>query len=89
MFDLLVQGAPLFLTWQAIVLTAAGIIAGLFIGVLPGLGPLMGIVLLLPVAFTCRHPGNGNVIALCGRSAGGRSRPPAGHSRTPLAAQPV
>lgn len=51
MFELLLQGAPLFFTWQAILLTAAGIIAGLFIGVLPGLGPLMGIVLLLPVAF--------------------------------------
>ena len=51
MFDLLVQGAPLFFTYQTFFLTAAGIVAGLFIGVLPGLGPLMGIVLLLPVAF--------------------------------------
>jgi len=51
MFDLLLQGAPVFFTWQAISLTFIGIFLGLLIGVLPGLGPLMGIVLLLPVAF--------------------------------------
>lgn len=51
MFDLLVQGATLFLNAQAITLTVLGILGGLIIGVLPGLGPLMGIVLLLPFAF--------------------------------------
>ena len=51
MLDLLVQGAPLFFTFETILLTAMGIVAGLMIGVLPGLGPLMGIVLMLPVAF--------------------------------------
>jgi putative tricarboxylic transport membrane protein len=73
MFDLLVQGAPLFLTWQAVVLTAAGIIAGLFIGVLPGLGPLMGIVLMLPVAFHLPPiPAMAMLIAIyVGGSAGG------------------
>lgn len=73
MFELLLQGAPLFFTWQAILLTAAGIIAGLFIGVLPGLGPLMGIVLLLPVAFHLPPiPAMGMLIAIyVGGSAGG------------------
>ena len=73
MFDLLFQGAPLFFTLQAVLLTAAGIIAGLFIGVLPGLGPLMGIVLMLPVAFHLPPiPAMGMLIAIyVGGSAGG------------------
>lgn len=73
MFELLTQGAPLFFTWQAILLTAAGIVAGLFIGVLPGLGPLMGIVLMLPVAFHLPPiPAMGMLIAIyVGGSAGG------------------
>ncbi|QIK40473.1 tripartite tricarboxylate transporter permease [Pontivivens nitratireducens] len=73
MLDLLIQGAPLFFTWQAVLLTAAGIVAGLFIGVLPGLGPLMGIVLMLPVAFHLPPiPAMGMLIAIyVGGSAGG------------------
>jgi putative tricarboxylic transport membrane protein len=51
MLDLLLEGLPLFLAPQALVLTTLGVVAGLVIGVLPGLGPLMGIVLMLPVAF--------------------------------------
>lgn len=51
MFDLLQQGAPLFFTIESVFLTLLGVVAGLFIGVLPGLGPLLGIVLMLPVAF--------------------------------------
>nr|WP_319390018.1 tripartite tricarboxylate transporter permease [uncultured Cohaesibacter sp.] len=51
MLDLLVHGAPLFFTLESMALTILGIVAGLMIGVLPGLGPLMGIVLMLPVAF--------------------------------------
>lgn len=51
MFELLREGVPLFFSVEALVLTALGLVAGLFIGVLPGLGPLMGIVLMLPVAF--------------------------------------
>ncbi|MBD3624504.1 MAG: tripartite tricarboxylate transporter permease, partial [Rhodobacteraceae bacterium] len=51
MFDLLSEGAPLFFNVQSVLLTLVGVVAGLFIGVLPGLGPLLGIVLMLPVAF--------------------------------------
>ena len=43
-------GFGLFLTPLAIGLTALGVIFGLLVGALPGLGPLMGIILLLPVA---------------------------------------
>lgn len=51
MFELIYKGLPLFFTAETVALTAFGILAGLIIGVLPGLGPLMGIVLMLPVAF--------------------------------------
>lgn len=51
MFDILVQGLPGFLSVQALVLITLGTVGGLLIGVLPGLGPLMGIVLLTPIAF--------------------------------------
>jgi putative tricarboxylic transport membrane protein len=73
MFNLLTEGAPLFFTWQAVLLATAGIVAGLFIGVLPGLGPLMGIVLMLPVAFHLPPiPAMGMLISIyVGGSAGG------------------
>ena len=44
-------GAGLFFTPMAVSLTAAGCFLGIVIGVLPGLGPLMGIILLTPLAF--------------------------------------
>jgi len=50
MLETLNAGAALFLTPQAVGLTAIGTLLGLLIGALPGLGPLMGVVLLLPVA---------------------------------------
>lgn len=49
MLESLALGFGLFLTPLAIGLTFLGVLIGLFIGVLPGLGPLMGIILLLPV----------------------------------------
>lgn len=48
--DSLILGFGQFLTPLGLGFTAAGILIGLIIGVLPGLGPLMGIILLLPVA---------------------------------------
>lgn len=73
MLELLQKGLPLFLAPEAFVLTLFGIVAGLVIGVLPGLGPLMGIVLLLPVAFHLQPiAGMGMLIAIyIGGSAGG------------------
>jgi putative tricarboxylic transport membrane protein len=73
MFQLLSEGAPLFFTFEAILLTIVGVIAGLLIGVLPGLGPLMGIVLMLPVAFHLPPiPAMAMLIAIqVGGSAGG------------------
>ncbi|MGI9500942.1 MAG: tripartite tricarboxylate transporter permease [Geminicoccaceae bacterium] len=43
-------GFELFFTPLAIGLTLLGVMFGLLVGALPGLGPLMGIILLLPVA---------------------------------------
>lgn len=50
MLDALTGGLGLFLTAQVALLTVAGVLLGLVIGALPGLGPLMGVVLLLPVS---------------------------------------
>ncbi|APZ50818.1 tripartite tricarboxylate transporter permease [Salipiger abyssi] len=73
MFDLLLEGAPLYFSPASVLLTVLGIIGGLVIGVLPGLGPLMGIVLLLPVAFHLEPiPAMAMLIAVyVGGSAGG------------------
>ena len=73
MFDLLLEGAPLYFSAASVLLTVLGIIGGLVIGVLPGLGPLMGIVLLLPVAFHLEPiPAMAMLIAVyVGGSAGG------------------
>ncbi|HCQ65862.1 MAG TPA: tripartite tricarboxylate transporter protein TctA [Rhodobacteraceae bacterium] len=73
MFELLREGAPLFFNLSALALTIFGVVAGLVIGVLPGLGPLMGIVLMLPVAFHLPPiAGMGMLIAIyVGGSAGG------------------
>ena len=48
--DFLAAGLDVFLSPIALSLTFAGIIVGLVVGAMPGLGPLMGIILLLPVA---------------------------------------
>ena len=51
MFDVLSQGLPGFLSMTVVVMVILGTLGGLLIGVLPGMGPLMGIVLLTPIAF--------------------------------------
>jgi putative tricarboxylic transport membrane protein len=46
----LVAGLDQFLTPLTLLLTTLGVVFGLVVGALPGLGPLMGIVLMLPFA---------------------------------------
>ncbi|WP_010140855.1 tripartite tricarboxylate transporter permease [Oceanicola sp. S124] len=46
----LIQGLDQFFTPLTLILTTLGVIFGLVVGALPGLGPLMGIVLMLPFA---------------------------------------
>lgn len=48
--DAIISGYGLFMTPLAVGLTLLGVLIGLVVGALPGLGPLMGIILLLPVA---------------------------------------
>ena len=50
LIDSIQAGFQLFMTPMAIGLTMLGVLFGLVVGALPGLGPLMGIILLLPVA---------------------------------------
>lgn len=52
LFESVASGLDLFLTPLALGMTLLGVIVGLLIGALPGLGPLMGIILLLPVAIS-------------------------------------
>lgn len=51
MFDILLLGMDQFFTLMVFFCIAAGCAIGLLVGVLPGLGPLMGIILMLPVAY--------------------------------------
>ncbi len=50
LFEAVVQGFGLFASVSVIALILIGVAFGLIVGALPGLGPLMGIVLILPVA---------------------------------------
>lgn len=73
MFDLLLSGMGLIASPLVIGLVALGCIGGLLVGALPGLGPLMGIILLLPAAFYLPPvAGMGMLIAIyVGGSCGG------------------
>ncbi|SNS85292.1 tripartite tricarboxylate transporter permease [Tropicimonas sediminicola] len=73
MFDLLISGAGLIASPLVIILVALGCTGGLLVGALPGLGPLMGIILLLPAAFYLPPvAGMGMLIAIyVGGSCGG------------------
>jgi len=46
------SGFDLFITPLSLGLTFLGMLFGLIVGALPGLGPLMGIILMLPIAVT-------------------------------------
>ena len=71
--DTLLDGAQLFFTPISVLLMIFGAAVGLFIGVLPGLGPLMGIILLTPAAiYLPPVAGMGLLIAIyVGGSCGG------------------
>ncbi|MCF7944234.1 MAG: tripartite tricarboxylate transporter permease [Spirochaetia bacterium] len=52
MLQSFVEGFSLFFNPITILLNLMGVIFGLILGALPGLGPLMGIILMLPIAVT-------------------------------------
>jgi putative tricarboxylic transport membrane protein len=50
-FDYLLQGFGVALSWKSLLYCFIGCFWGTIVGVLPGLGPLAGMVLLLPLTF--------------------------------------
>ena len=48
-FDYLLQGFAIALTWQNLFWAAVGCFIGTLVGVLPGIGPVSGIAILLPL----------------------------------------
>ncbi len=72
-FGTLIAGAELYFNPLSLLLTVVGCFFGLIIGVLPGLGPLMGIILLTPMAlYLPPVAGMGLLIAIyVGGSCGG------------------
>ena len=50
-FDQLVAGFSVALTWKGLLYCFIGCLWGTIVGVLPGLGPLAGMTLLLPLTF--------------------------------------
>src|SRR5260370_9890875 len=50
-FDQLVNGFAIALSWQGLLYCFIGCLWGTIVGVLPGLGPLAGMTLLLPLPF--------------------------------------
>lgn len=52
LFDNMAMGFGVALSWSSLLACAIGVTLGTFIGVLPGIGPLAGISLLLPLTFS-------------------------------------
>jgi putative tricarboxylic transport membrane protein len=63
-FEHLMSGFAVALSWQSLFYCVVGCLWGTIVGVLPGLGPLAGMVLLLPLTFGL-DPANG-IIMLTG-----------------------
>ena len=63
-FDHLISGFGVALSWQSLFYCFVGCLWGTIVGVLPGLGPLAGMTLLLPLTFGL-DPANG-IIMLTG-----------------------
>lgn len=74
--DYLWHGFAVALTWQNLLIGLAGCFFGTVIGALPAIGPINGIALLLPIAYTMGLPAESTMILLaaiyCGSEYGGR-----------------
>jgi putative tricarboxylic transport membrane protein len=75
-FDYLWQGFAVALTWQNLIIGLVGCFIGTMVGALPAIGPINGIALLLPIAYTMGLPAESTMILLaaiyCGAEYGGR-----------------
>jgi putative tricarboxylic transport membrane protein len=63
-FDQVVNGFAIALSWQGLLYCFIGCLWGTVVGVLPGLGPLAGMTLLLPLTF--HQPPEIGIIMLTG-----------------------
>ncbi len=70
------QGFAVALTWQNLLIGFIGCFIGTMVGALPAIGPINGIALLLPIAYTMGLPAESTMILLaaiyCGAEYGGR-----------------
>ncbi|RCW21124.1 putative tricarboxylic transport membrane protein [Ciceribacter lividus] len=75
-FEYLAQGFGVALTWQNLLIGFVGCFIGTMVGALPAIGPINGIALLLPIAYTMGLPPESTMILLasvyCGAEYGGR-----------------
>jgi putative tricarboxylic transport membrane protein len=75
-FDYLWHGFAVALTWQNLLIGFAGCFIGTMVGALPAIGPINGIALLLPIAYSMGLPAESTMILLaavyCGAEYGGR-----------------
>ena len=68
LFNNLIFGFSVALTWQNLWFCFIGVFLGTLIGVLPGIGPLATIAMLLPITSTCPGRGDDRSRALSARS---------------------
>lgn len=66
MFDFLIQGFEVALTPMNLGLAFMGALLGTFFGALPGIGPINGIAILMPLAYTLGLPAESALILLAG-----------------------
>lgn len=75
-FDYLFSGFGIALAWQNLLIGMAGCFLGTLIGALPAVGPINGIAILLPIAYTAGLPPESTLILLScvyfGAEYGGR-----------------
>lgn len=74
--EYLAQGFAVALTWQNLLIGFLGCFIGTMVGALPAIGPINGIALLMPIAYTMGLPAESTMILLasvyCGAEYGGR-----------------
>lgn len=66
MFDFLIHGFAVALTPLNLGLALCGAVLGTFFGALPGIGPINGIAILMPLAYTLGLPAESALILLAG-----------------------
>ena len=62
MFEALIQGFLSLFVPANLLMVIAGVLIGIFLGVIPGLGALIGISVILPMIFRIKDPGAGILI---------------------------